>query len=82
MSTTEVPAGRRAKTFTSAIANVSDQERAPIQSAMAAIVTQWVKWAPLRRSQALTDPGEALTTPFLTNRCNEPPRTLVYEVDD
>ena len=29
---------------------------------------QWVKWAPLRRSQALTDPGEALralTKPFL-----------------
>jgi pimeloyl-ACP methyl ester carboxylesterase len=50
------------------MANVSDQERAPIQSAMAAIVTQWVKSAPLRRSQALTDPGEALralTKPFL-----------------
>ena len=54
--------------FTSAIANVSEQERAPIQGAMPAIVTQWVKSAPLRRSQALTDPGEALralTKPFL-----------------
>jgi hypothetical protein len=53
--------------FTSAIPNVSDRERAPIQGAMASIVTQWVKWAPLRRSQALTDPGEALralTKPF------------------
>ena len=60
--------GRLRDTFTSAMANVSDQERAPIQSAMAAIVTQWVKSAPLRRSQALTDPGEALralTKPFL-----------------
>ena len=38
--------------FTSAMASVSDQERAPIQAAMAAIVSQWVKWAPLRRSQA------------------------------
>jgi hypothetical protein len=43
--------------FTSALANVSDQERASVQGAMAAIVTQWVKSAPLRRSQALTDPG-------------------------
>ena len=54
--------------FTSAMANVSDQERASVQGAMAAIVTQWVKWAPLRRSQALTDPGEALralTKPLL-----------------
>ena len=54
--------------FTLAMANVSDQERASTQSAMAAIVTQWVKSAPLRRSQALTDPGEALralTKPFL-----------------
>jgi pimeloyl-ACP methyl ester carboxylesterase len=54
--------------FTSAMANVSDRERAPIQGAMASIVTQWVKWAPLRRSQAFTDPGEALralTKPFL-----------------
>jgi pimeloyl-ACP methyl ester carboxylesterase len=54
--------------FTSAMANVSDQERASVQGAMAAIVTQWVKSAPLRRSQALTDPGEALrvlTKPFL-----------------
>ncbi len=60
---------RLREAFTSAMANVSDQERAPIQGAMAAIVTQWVKWAPLRRSQALTDPGEALralTKPFLT----------------
>jgi hypothetical protein len=54
--------------FTSAIVSVSDQERASVQGAMAAIVTQWVKSAPLRRSQALTDPGEALralTKPFL-----------------
>jgi uncharacterized protein len=54
--------------FTSAMANVSDQERAPLQSAMEAIVTTWAKSAPLRRSQALTDPGEALralTKPFL-----------------
>ena len=54
--------------FTLAMANMSDQERASVQSAMAAIVTQWVKSAPLRRSQALTDPGEALralTKPFL-----------------
>jgi len=59
---------RLREAFTLAMANVSDQERAPIQSAMAAIVTQWVKSAPLRRSQALTDPGEALralTKPFL-----------------
>lgn len=59
---------RLREAFTLAMANVSDQERAPIQSAMAAIVTQWVKWAPLRRSQAFTDPGEALralTKPFL-----------------
>ena len=59
---------RLREAFTLAMANVSDQERAPIQSAMAAIVSQWVKWAPLRRSQALTDPGEALralTKPFL-----------------
>ena len=50
------------------MANVSDQERASVQGAMAAIVTQWVKSAPLRRSQGLTDPGEALralTKPFL-----------------
>ena len=54
--------------FTSAMANVSDQERASVEGAMAAIVTQWVKSAPLRRSQALIDPGEALrafTKPFL-----------------
>ena len=54
--------------FTSAMASVSDQERASVQGAMAAIVTQWVKAAPLRRSQALTDPGDALralTKPFL-----------------
>jgi pimeloyl-ACP methyl ester carboxylesterase len=51
---------RLREAFTVAIANVSDQERAPIQSAMAAVVTQWVKSAPLRRSQAATDPGEAL----------------------
>jgi pimeloyl-ACP methyl ester carboxylesterase len=60
--------GRLRDAFTSATANVSDQERAPVQGAMAAIVTQWVKWAPLRRSQGLTDPGEtlrALTKPVL-----------------
>jgi pimeloyl-ACP methyl ester carboxylesterase len=60
--------GRLRDAFTSAVANVSDQERASVQGAMAAIVTQWVKSAPLRRSQALTDPGEALralTKPFL-----------------
>jgi pimeloyl-ACP methyl ester carboxylesterase len=48
------------------MANVSDQERASVQAAMATIVTQWA--TPLRRSQALTDPGEALralTKPFL-----------------
>jgi dienelactone hydrolase len=59
---------RLREAFTSAMANVNDQERAPIQGAMAAIVAQWVKSAPLRRSQALTDPGEALralTKPFL-----------------
>lgn len=52
--------------FTSAMANVSDQERASVQGAMAPIVTLWA--TPLRRSQALTDPGEALralTKPFL-----------------
>jgi pimeloyl-ACP methyl ester carboxylesterase len=57
---------RLREAFTSAMANVSDQERASIQGAMAAIVTQWA--TPLRRSQALTDPGEALralTKPFL-----------------
>jgi hypothetical protein len=55
--------GRLREAFTSAMANVSDQERASVQGAMAAIVTQW-----LRRSQALTDPGEALRAlrkPFL-----------------
>jgi pimeloyl-ACP methyl ester carboxylesterase len=60
--------GRLRDTFTSAMANVSEKERASIQGAMAAIVTQWVKSAPLRRSQGLTDPGEALrvlTKPFL-----------------
>jgi pimeloyl-ACP methyl ester carboxylesterase len=58
--------GRLRDAFTSAMANVIDQERASVQSAMAAIVTQWA--TPLRRSQALTDPGEALralTKPFL-----------------
>ena len=52
--------------FTSALANVSSQERASVQSAMGGIVAQWA--TPLRRSQALTDPGEALralTKPFL-----------------
>jgi pimeloyl-ACP methyl ester carboxylesterase len=60
--------GRLRDAFTSATANLDDQERASVQGAMAAIVTQWVKSAPLRRSQALTDPGEALralTKPFL-----------------
>jgi len=60
--------GRLRDTFTSAMANVSDQERASVQGAMAAIVTQWAKSAPLRRSQARTDPGEALRAlrkPFL-----------------
>ena len=59
---------RLREAFTSAMANVSDQERASVQGAMDAIVTPWVKSAPLRRSQALTDPGEALralTKPFL-----------------
>jgi uncharacterized protein len=59
---------RLREAFTSAIANLSDQERAPLQRAMPAIVTQWAKSAPLRRSQALTDPGEALRVlrkPFL-----------------
>lgn len=52
--------------FTSAMANMSSQERAAIPASMAAIVTQWA--TPLRRSQALMDPGEALralTKPFL-----------------
>ena len=59
---------RLREAFTSAMANVSDQERPSIQGAIDAIVTSWVKSAPLRRSQALTDPGEALralTKPFL-----------------
>ena len=58
--------GRLRDAFTSAMANVSSQERASVQAAMATIVTQWA--TPLRRSQALTDPGEtlrALTKPFL-----------------
>jgi pimeloyl-ACP methyl ester carboxylesterase len=48
------------------MANVSNHERAAIQGAMAGIVTQWA--TPLRRSQAVTDPGETLrhvTKPFL-----------------
>jgi len=52
--------------FTTAMANVSDQERASVQGALAGIVTSWA--TPLRRSQALTDPGEALRAlkkPFL-----------------
>jgi pimeloyl-ACP methyl ester carboxylesterase len=44
--------------FTSALASVSDEERASLQAAMAAIVSQWA--TPLRRSQAHSDPGEAL----------------------
>jgi pimeloyl-ACP methyl ester carboxylesterase len=58
--------GRLRDAFTSAMENVSNQERASVQAAMATIVTQWA--TPLRRSQALTDPGEALramTKPFL-----------------
>jgi pimeloyl-ACP methyl ester carboxylesterase len=58
--------GRLRDAFISAMANVSNQERASVQAAMATIVTQWA--TPLRRSQALTDPGEALralTKPFL-----------------
>ena len=58
--------GRLRDAFTSAMANVSNQERASVQAAMATIVTQWA--TPLRRSQALTDSGEALralTKPFL-----------------
>ena len=58
--------GRLRDAFTSAMANVSNQERASVQAAMATIVTQWA--TPLRRSQALTDPGETLRTltkPFL-----------------
>lgn len=42
--------GRLRDAFISAMTNVSDQERAPIQGAMEAIVTQWA--TPLRRSQA------------------------------
>jgi pimeloyl-ACP methyl ester carboxylesterase len=48
------------------MANVSSEERASVQGAMTGIVTQWA--TPLRRSQALTDAGEALralTKPFL-----------------
>jgi pimeloyl-ACP methyl ester carboxylesterase len=58
--------GRLRDAFTSAMANVSSQERASVQGAMAGIVTQWA--TPLRRAQALTDPGEALRAlrkPFL-----------------
>jgi pimeloyl-ACP methyl ester carboxylesterase len=58
--------GRLRDAFTSAMANVSSQERASVQGAIAGIVKQWA--TPLRRSQALTDPGEALralTKPFL-----------------
>jgi pimeloyl-ACP methyl ester carboxylesterase len=67
LSTSELESRLR-EAFTSAMAKVSDQERVPLQSAMAAIVTTWAKAAPLRRSQSLTDPGEALralTKPFL-----------------
>lgn len=65
LSSSELEARLR-DAFTSAIANVTDQERASLQKAMPGIVTQWA--TPLRRSQALTDPGEALrrlTKPFL-----------------
>jgi pimeloyl-ACP methyl ester carboxylesterase len=60
--------GKLRDAFTAVIVNISDQERPSVQSAMTAIVTQWAKSAPLRRSQALTDPAEALrklTKPFL-----------------
>ena len=46
--------------FMSALANLSAQERGPIQGSMAAIIRQMVTWAPLYRSQANTDPGKAL----------------------
>jgi len=58
--------GRLRDAFTSALANVSDQDRAAVQAAMATIVRQWA--TPLRRSQAVTDPAETLrmvTKPFL-----------------
>jgi dienelactone hydrolase len=64
--------------FTSAMVNVSDQERASVEGAMAAIVTQWVNSAPLPRSQALTDPGEALralTKPLLADPWRSRPRS-------
>jgi dienelactone hydrolase len=65
LSPTELE-GRLREAFTAAMANVSSEERASVQGAMAGIVRQWA--TPLRRSQALTDPGEALralTKPFL-----------------
>lgn len=50
--------GQLRAAFMSAAANVSEQERAAVQAAMGAIVTQWA--TPLRRSQAATDPGASL----------------------
>jgi hypothetical protein len=60
--------GRLRDVFAEALANVSVQERGPIEGVRTAIIGQWVKWAALRRSQARTDPGEALRAlkkPFL-----------------
>jgi uncharacterized protein len=60
--------GKLRDAFTSTMVDVTAEERASLARAMPAIVTQWVKSAPLRRSQALTDPGEALRAlkkPFL-----------------
>jgi pimeloyl-ACP methyl ester carboxylesterase len=54
--------------FIAALADVTEQQRGPIQGAMAAIIRQMVTWAPLYRSQAHTDPGKALRAlkkPFL-----------------
>jgi len=60
--------GRLRDVFTQALANASVQERGQIEGVRTAILGQWVKWAALRRSQARTDPGEALRVlkkPFL-----------------
>jgi uncharacterized protein len=57
---------RLRQAYTSAMATVSGQERASVEGAMAGIVAQWA--TPLRQSQALTDPADALralTKPFL-----------------
>jgi len=58
--------GRLRDAYTSALANVNSQERASVQAAMPRIVAQWA--TPLRRSEAVTDPAEALRAlkkPFL-----------------